>query len=158
LTFEQVYANNITFKRWVVDNGDDGLALKQNSTNIYIEDSKFYHGTAAIAFGSIGQYPGQIEVLENFTGRNIYSENQRSAAYLKTWTGLNKGYPPNGGGGGIGHARNLSCIDFTSSNDSWAWLINQRTSYNGQPGGEDTSLFQYVAREVLWNTLTLLQH
>ncbi|KAK5175095.1 uncharacterized protein LTR77_000232 [Saxophila tyrrhenica] len=139
---DTVYANNITFKRWTVDNGDDGIALKQNSTNIYVEDSEFYNGVAGIAFGSIGQYPGQIEVIENFTARNLYNSNTKYAAYLKTWTGLNKGYPPNGGGGGLGHAMNLSCIDFTTNNVSLPWAINQKTSYNGQPGGENTSRFQ----------------
>lgn len=73
--------------------------MKQNSTNIYVGDSKFYHGTGAIVFGSVGQYPGQITVMENFTARNIYVEKTNYAAYLKTWTGVNKGYPPNGGGG-----------------------------------------------------------
>lgn len=74
-----------------MDNGDDGIALKQNSTNIYVADSQFYNGVG-IAFGSIGQYPGQIEVLENFTGTNLYMSNTQYGCYLKTWTGLNKGY------------------------------------------------------------------
>ena len=86
----KVYANNITFLRWTVDNGDDGIALKQNSTNIYVADSTFYNGVG-IAFGSIGQYPGQVEVLENFTGTNLNMVNTQYGCYLKTWTGLNKG-------------------------------------------------------------------
>ena len=135
------YANNITFLRWTVDNGDDSISTKQNSTNIYVADCEFYNGDG-IAFGSIGQYPGQIEVMENFTARNVYASNTVYGCRLKTWTGLNKGYPPNGGGGGIGHAKNLTCEGFTMNNVSWAWSTNQKTSYNGEPGGEDTSLFQ----------------
>lgn len=33
---DTVYTNNITFLRWTVDNGDDSISMKQNSTNIYI--------------------------------------------------------------------------------------------------------------------------
>lgn len=137
----QVYANNITFLRWTVDNGDDAIALKQNSTNVYVADCDFHHGVG-IAFGSIGQYPGQIEVMENFTARNVYSSNTQYGCRLKTWTGLEKSYPPNGGGGGLGHARNLTCEGFTLNNVSLAWSTNQKTSYNGELGGENTSRFQ----------------
>jgi polygalacturonase len=138
---DTVYANNITFLRWTVQNGDDAIALKQNSTNIYVEDCKFYYGVG-IAFGSIGQYPGQIEIMENFTAKNVYLSNTQYACRLKTWTGLQKSYPPNGGGGGLGHAKNLTCTDFTLNNVSLAWSTNQKTSYNGEEGGDDTSLFQ----------------
>ncbi|KAI1324323.1 glycoside hydrolase family 28 protein [Xylariaceae sp. FL0255] len=138
---DTVYANNITFLRWTVDNGDDAIALKQNSTNIYVADSKFYNGEG-IAFGSIGQYPDQIEIMENFTARNVYASNTAFGCRLKTWTGETEGYPPNGGGGGLGHAKNLTCTDFTLDNVDWAWSVNQKTSYNGDAGSDNTSLFQ----------------
>jgi galacturan 1,4-alpha-galacturonidase len=138
---DTVYANNITFLRWTVQNGDDAIALKQNSTNIYVEDCHFYDGVG-IAFGSIGQYPGQIEVMENFTAKNVYASNTQYGCRLKTWTGLQKSYPPNGGGGGYGHAKNLTCEGFTLKNVSLAWSTNQKTSYNGEEGGENTSMFQ----------------
>lgn len=50
-----IYADNITFRNWVVDNGDDSIALKANSTNILIEDCEFHTGLG-LAIGSIGQY------------------------------------------------------------------------------------------------------
>jgi galacturan 1,4-alpha-galacturonidase len=52
---DTVYADNITFRRWTVDNGDDSISLKANSTNILIEDCNFYTGLG-VAIGSIGQY------------------------------------------------------------------------------------------------------
>jgi galacturan 1,4-alpha-galacturonidase len=52
---DTVYADNITFRRWTVDNGDDSISLKANSTNILIEDCEFYTGLG-VAIGSIGQY------------------------------------------------------------------------------------------------------
>lgn len=38
-----------------MDNGDDSIAMKANSTNILIENCDFYTGLG-IAIGSIGQY------------------------------------------------------------------------------------------------------
>ncbi|KAI4739867.1 pectin lyase-like protein [Aureobasidium sp. EXF-12298] len=108
---DTIYANNITFRRWTVDNGDDAISPKANSTNILIEDSDFYRGSG-IALGSIGQMNGQFETIENVTCRNITAHNTKNGAYIKTWTGVNKGLPPNGGGGGYGYAQNLVFEDF----------------------------------------------
>jgi galacturan 1,4-alpha-galacturonidase len=46
------------------------IVLKANSSNILIEDSIFRRGQG-IAMGSIGQYPGQYEFVQNFIARNI---------------------------------------------------------------------------------------
>ena len=46
------------------------IAVKANSSNVLIEDSIFRRGQG-IAVGSIGQYPGRYEFVENFTARNI---------------------------------------------------------------------------------------
>jgi hypothetical protein len=46
------------------------IALKANSTNIVITDSVFYRGQG-IAVGSIGQYPGVFEIIENFYVSNV---------------------------------------------------------------------------------------
>jgi galacturan 1,4-alpha-galacturonidase len=59
---DTIYADNITFRRWTVDNGDDSISLKANSTNILIEDCDFYTGLG-IAIGSIGQYGLFVSLL-----------------------------------------------------------------------------------------------
>lgn len=81
--FQTVYANNITFLRWIVDNGDDSISMKQNSTNIYIANCTFYTGLS-FAMGSIGQYPGQINVIENVTAEDIILYNTVWGARVKT--------------------------------------------------------------------------
>lgn len=50
-----MYVNNVTFRNWIVDNGDDSISLKANSTNVLIENCDFYTGLG-FAVGSIGQY------------------------------------------------------------------------------------------------------
>ena len=71
--------------------------MKQNSTNIYIANCTFYNGLS-LAMGSIGQNAGQINVIENVTAEDIILHHTVWAGRLKTWTGVQTGYPPNGGG------------------------------------------------------------
>lgn len=84
-----------------MDNGDDSLSLKANSTDITITNSTFYHGLG-IAIGSIGQYKGAFETVQRAHAKNNVFYKTTHAAYFKTWTGEQVGYPPNGGGGGLG--------------------------------------------------------
>jgi galacturan 1,4-alpha-galacturonidase len=97
---DTLYADNITFRRWTVVNGDDGIALKANSSNILVEDCEF-HGLG-FALGSIGQYKGRFEHIENVVVRGLRYYGTQFPVYVKTWTGVSKGVPPNGGGGGTG--------------------------------------------------------
>ncbi|OTA98664.1 glycoside hydrolase family 28 protein [Hypoxylon sp. CI-4A] len=137
---DTVYADNITFRNWIVDNGDDSIAMKANSTNILIENCKFYTGLG-VAIGSIGQYTGEFETIENVTARNIEIYNMRYGAYVKTWTGISTGYPPNGGGGGLGYASNILFSNFTLHNVTGIFAVTQCTSYNDASGNCDTSPF-----------------
>lgn len=84
---------------------------------------------------------GRYEIIENVTVRNIRSYNMRYGVYMKTWTGVSTGYPPNGGGAGLGHATNLTFSDFTLYNNTGIFAITQCTSYNSASGNCDTSLF-----------------
>jgi hypothetical protein len=43
-----------------VENGDDSISAKENSSEIYIEDCAFKRGLG-VALGSIGQYDGAFE-------------------------------------------------------------------------------------------------
>jgi galacturan 1,4-alpha-galacturonidase len=83
---QTVYANNITFLRWIISNGDDSISMKQNSTNIYIANCTFYNGLS-FAMGSIGQYPGQINVIENVTAESIILYNTVYGGRIKTVRG-----------------------------------------------------------------------
>jgi polygalacturonase len=96
-----MFSDRITFRRWTIQNGDDCIAAKANSTNILIEDSVFHEGQG-VAIGSIGQYFDRFETVENVTARNIVAHCSRYIGRIKTWTGEQNDWPPNGGGGGIG--------------------------------------------------------
>jgi galacturan 1,4-alpha-galacturonidase len=98
---DTMFSNNIHINRWTIVNGDDSISTKANSTNILVTNCTFYNGLG-FALGSIGQYKDSFETLENITVRDIIAYNTLHAAYVKTWTGQQVGYPPNGGGGGFG--------------------------------------------------------
>lgn len=96
-----MFSDSITFRRWEIDNGDDCIAFKANSTNMLVEDSVL-HGGNGIAVGSVGQYYGRFEIAENIVVRNVTMHGSKFATRIKTWTGEQNQWPPNGGGGGIG--------------------------------------------------------
>ncbi|OAG06774.1 exo-polygalacturonase [Paraphaeosphaeria sporulosa] len=137
---DTIYANYITFLRWSVESGDDSISMKQNSSNIYMANNTFHRGLA-YAMGSIGQYENQVNFIENITAIDTVFIDTAYAGRIKSWTGRNTGVPPNGGGGGLGWARNISFTNFTLQNVDTPWYITQCTSYNGVKGGCDTSLF-----------------
>ncbi|KAJ4313689.1 hypothetical protein N0V94_006806 [Neodidymelliopsis sp. IMI 364377] len=109
------YSSNLLLQNWTVYNGDDSISIKANSTNITLLDSHFYTGLG-IAIGSIGQLNGQFETVEDFHADNVYFENTLHAFYIKTWTNDRVGFPPNGGGGGLGFAKNLQLKNLTVKN------------------------------------------
>jgi galacturan 1,4-alpha-galacturonidase len=155
---DTIYSDSIHFDRWTVDNGDDCISMKANSTNIQITNSTFYRGLG-IAIGSIGQYNGVYERVENVTATGIVFQHVRNAAYFKTWTGDQVGYPPNGGGGGIGcerklfyfqyfvhanptlDAANFNFTDFTLNNNTGVFSIIQCTTFSGVTGDCNSSKF-----------------
>ncbi|KAL3303923.1 glycoside hydrolase family 28 protein [Colletotrichum asianum] len=108
-----------------------------NSTNILIEDSTLDR-SLGIAFGSLGQYQGVFERVENVTVRLIKGLKTRYGAYVKTWTGDQVSYPPNGGGGGIG---SLSDFNLTQIQQV-PFVIGQCTSYSGEKGDCESSTFK----------------
>ncbi|KAL7783257.1 family 28 glycoside hydrolase [Trichoderma ceciliae] len=140
---DTIFSDSITFRRWSISNGDDAIALKMNSSNIAVYDSYFENGQG-IAIGSMGQYNGQYEYLENFYARNITLKNTAHVSYLKTWAGISRGYPPNGGGGGFGVARNITIEDVKliggRQQPFFAWQCENYSGFAGQDC--DSSLFK----------------
>ncbi|KAA8570045.1 hypothetical protein EYC84_002382 [Monilinia fructicola] len=159
---DAIYSDNIHFDRWIVVNGDDSISLKANSTNILITNSTFYNGLG-VAIGSIGQYKDVYETIENVTISKIVFYKTLHGGYVKTWTGEQVGYPPNGGGGGLGReylslvsmkdsgissddaivARNITFEDFSfHSLRGPPFSITQCTTFSGTAGNCSSSAFQ----------------
>ncbi|KAF6814317.1 exo-rhamnogalacturonase b [Colletotrichum plurivorum] len=135
-----IFSDDIHFRRWKIQNGDDCIACKANSTNILIEDVEFHDGQG-VAIGSIGQYPGNFETIENVTVRNVVAYGSRYAGRIKTWTGEQLGYPPNGGGAGVGCKFPTTGWDNVTIYDAEQApiYVMQCITYNGQQGNCSSS-------------------
>ncbi|KAH6695040.1 exo-rhamnogalacturonase B [Plectosphaerella plurivora] len=146
---DTMYSDNITFSRWSVTNGDDAVALKANSTNIRLYDSEFWDSTG-IAIGSMGQYKDHDEHIYNFHVKNVTMHNVIRGCYFKSWTGVQTGYPPNGGGGGTGYAGNVLMEDIVLDHTRMEpLLITQCESYNGH-GGENCFTSKFRIGNITW--------
>ncbi|KAF1994512.1 glycoside hydrolase family 28 protein [Amniculicola lignicola CBS 123094] len=145
---DTIRSSHIKFNNWTVYNGDDSISLKANSTDISITNSRFYNGLG-IAMGSIGQYNDQFETIERLTVKNIYYSNTLHAVYFKTWTDDQNGYPPNGGGGGLGFASSLTFSNLTTSGlRGGAVTISQCTRFSGAPGVGNCTNSQFQIKDV----------
>ncbi|KAF5337916.1 hypothetical protein D9758_013112 [Tetrapyrgos nigripes] len=108
-------SDNVTLLNWDITCGDDCLAVKGNTTNLFVRNVTC-HGGNGIAFGSLGQYANLSDIVENVhmedlkmvrIDKNI-QPNMGNAVYFKTWTGSVNGQPPTGGGGGTGRVHNVT--------------------------------------------------
>ncbi|KAJ5540427.1 hypothetical protein N7494_005503 [Penicillium frequentans] len=141
---DTIYSSDITFRNWEVVNGDDSISLKANSTDILIEDCTFHNGLG-VAIGSIGQYKDVYETVERVLVKNITYDNTLHVAYIKTWTGEQVGYPPNGGGGGLGYASHMTFEDLSATAlRGPAFAISQCTTFSGASGNCTSSKFQLL--------------
>ena len=146
---DTMWANNVTLRRWAVTCGDDGVALKRNSTNIYVYDSEFWGGQG-LAVGSLGQYDGVFEEVDGFFVKNVTFHDTAYVAYLKTWPGVRNGYPPNGGGGGYGYARNIVIEDAVLDRGRRTpYFITQCEHYDGH-NLEDCDSSKFKFYDVTW--------
>lgn len=117
------YTNKITIRNWDVTCGDDAVSPKANTSNMLVQDSRF-HDTSGIAIGSIGQYLGVFEFIENVTAERITCDRCRHLGYIKTWTGVQKGVPPNG-------TRHM-LTSYPRRADVWIWMSFSRRRW--RPG------------------------
>ncbi|KAF3904580.1 Exopolygalacturonase [Orbilia brochopaga] len=104
-------SDNIVIQHSKIDNHDDCVSFKPNSTNILVQ-SLDCNGSHGISVGSLGQYPKYFDIVENVYIFNITMTNATSAGRIKVWSG-EYAKPPSwaeGGGGGHGRVNNVVSI------------------------------------------------
>ncbi|CAD6587360.1 MAG: hypothetical protein TREMPRED_004728 [Tremellales sp. Tagirdzhanova-0007] len=147
-------SHNITFENFVYQGGDDCISFKPNSTMITVRNVTCV-GTTGLAFGSIGQYPGVTDIIED-----VYIEDAKfypspqclgfRAIEFKSWVGVPYGIPPNGGGGGSGYGRNVTIKNVYVEDIYFPIYLQSDLTYTASQRGlhEDTSKF-------LWSDIHL---
>lgn len=107
----------------VIDNYDDCVSFKPNSTNIVV--SRLHcNGSHGISVGSLGQYAGETDIVANVSVSDIYMANAQYGARIKVFGGNPD--PRSTSGGGWGFVKNITFSDFVNVNNDYPIYINQR--------------------------------
>jgi galacturan 1,4-alpha-galacturonidase len=108
-----------------IDNGDDCVSFKPNSTNIIVQNL-ICNGSHGISVGSLGQYPGTVDNVENIYVYNISMSNASDGARIKVWPGALSAMSGDlQGGGGLGSVRNITYDGMKIDNVDYAIEITQ---------------------------------
>ncbi|KUI55797.1 Exopolygalacturonase X [Cytospora mali] len=101
-------SSDITIMNSWVNNGDDCVSFKPNSTNILVE-STYCNGSHGISVGSLGQYKGEYDIVENVYVANMSMHNSGAGARIKVWPNTQSALSGDlQGGGGDGHVKNIT--------------------------------------------------
>ncbi|CAK5268165.1 unnamed protein product [Mycena citricolor] len=95
----------VTIKNSIINNGDDCVSLKPNVTNVLVSNLKC-NGSHGISIGSLGQYPGVFDFIENFVATDVVMSNGQNGARIKAFAGPNVG---------SGIVRNITFNHFSES-------------------------------------------
>lgn len=118
-------SDNIVIQNSYIDHDDDCVSFKPNSTNIIIQ-GLVCNSSHGISVGSLGQYPGVFDNIENLYIYNISMSNATDGARLKVWPGADVQKPEGWiGGGGEGRVRNVTYERFFNDNNDGAIKIDQ---------------------------------
>ncbi|ROV94827.1 hypothetical protein VPNG_09313 [Cytospora leucostoma] len=118
-------SSDITIANSVIQNGDDCVSFKPNSTYILVE-SLSCNGSHGISVGSLGQYVGEYDIVEDIYAANISMHNAGAGARIKVWPNTSSELSGDlQGGGGSGHVKNITFDGFGIDNVDWAIQITQ---------------------------------
>ncbi|KAK8098796.1 extracellular exo-polygalacturonase, partial [Apiospora kogelbergensis] len=118
-------SDGVTIQNSVINNGDDCVAFKPNSTNILVQNL-FCNGSHGISVGSLGQYVGTFDIVEHIWVANISMHNASDGARIKVWPNTPSAIAGDlQGGGGDGCVRNITYTDMEIDNVDYAIEIDQ---------------------------------
>ncbi|KAL2217000.1 exopolygalacturonase precursor [Thermoascus aurantiacus ATCC 26904] len=118
-------SDNIVIQNSVINNGDDCVAFKPNSSNILVQNLHC-NGSHGISVGSLGQYKGETDIVENVLVYNISMFNASDGARIKVWPGVPSALSEDlQGGGGSGSVRNVTYDTMRIDNVDWAIELTQ---------------------------------
>jgi galacturan 1,4-alpha-galacturonidase len=89
--FDSLNVNGLSVTNTRVDIGDDCFSPKPNTTNIFVQNL-WCNNTHGVSMGSIGQYPGVLDIIEHAYIENVTLLNGENGARLKAWAGEDVGY------------------------------------------------------------------
>ncbi|KZL72887.1 exopolygalacturonase [Colletotrichum tofieldiae] len=100
------------------------VSFKPNSTDVLVQGLRC-NGSHGISVGSLGQYQGQVDIVENLYIYNISMSNASDGARIKIWPGVPPNTTGSEAGGGLGHVRNVTYEKYENKNNDWAIQLTQ---------------------------------
>ncbi|KAF2754991.1 polygalacturonase precursor [Pseudovirgaria hyperparasitica] len=118
-------SDSIVIQNSNIDNGDDCVSFKPNSTNVIVQNL-ICNGSHGISVGSLGQYKGETDIVRNIYVYNITMTNSGTAARIKVWPGVSSALSGDlQGGGGLGAVSNVTYERMSIANVDYAIEITQ---------------------------------
>ncbi|KAL2820093.1 Exopolygalacturonase X-1 [Aspergillus granulosus] len=118
-------SSNIVIQNSVINNGDDCVSFKPNSTDILVQNLHC-NGSHGISVGSLGQYVGEVDIVKNILVYNISMYNASDMARIKVWPGVSSAMSEDlQGGGGSGSVSNITYDKMYVENVDWAIEVTQ---------------------------------
>ncbi|KAI0261285.1 pectin lyase fold/virulence factor [Gloeopeniophorella convolvens] len=108
-------SDKVVIRDSVINNGDDCVSFKPNATNILVSNLHC-NGSHGISVGSLGQYPGIFDIVENVLATDIVMSNAENGARIKAWAGPNVG---------SGIVKNITFTRFRETNVDNPIIIDQ---------------------------------
>ncbi|KAE9980196.1 hypothetical protein BLS_007011 [Venturia inaequalis] len=122
--WDTLNCNNIVIQNSVINNGDDCVSFKPGSINVVVQ-GLICTGSHGISVGSLGQYAGQVDIVENVIAYNITMNNASNGARIKSWAGHGTMSGVGSGGGGSGRVNNITFEKFKVSGVVSAITVTQ---------------------------------
>ena len=118
-------SDSITIQNSVINNGDDCVSFKPNSTNMIVQNMHC-NGSHGTSVGSLGQYKGETDIVQNVYVYNISMSNATDGARIKVWPGAPAALSGDlQGGGGLGRVENITYDTFRIDNVDYAIEVTQ---------------------------------
>ncbi|PYH46040.1 putative extracellular exo-polygalacturonase [Aspergillus saccharolyticus JOP 1030-1] len=118
-------SSNIVIQNSVINNGDDCVSFKPNSTDILVQNLHC-NGSHGISVGSLGQYAGEVDIVQDILVYNIFMYNASDMARIKVWPGVSSALSEDlQGGGGSGRVQNVTYDTAYIDNVDWAIEVTQ---------------------------------
>lgn len=145
-------SDNLLIENAIVDNGDDCIAVKGNTTNLFVKNVTCY-SNRGMTIGSLGQYPATPDYVQNVTFEDVKCLNCIDGAYVKTWAGVPASTSGNGdaGGGGSGLVKNVTFNNFEMVNVAMPMQLSQCIYSEGSSQFCNTS--KMAIEDVTWSNI-----
>ncbi|KAF4626191.1 hypothetical protein G7Y89_g11972 [Cudoniella acicularis] len=114
----------VTIQNSYVSNNDDCVSFKPNSTNILVQNMQCIN-SHGISVGSLGQYIGEVDIVENIYIYNASMTTSSDAARIKVWPGISPSSTSTSSGGGSGYVKNVTYNGMHDTSVNYAIELTQ---------------------------------